>query len=104
MVALILQQNMGKRPEALVLLIGTAKERGSDLMLIQEPPPFEGNRHPAFQFLRAERVLAARRIDSDWAVTTEDGFTRDAEGGVQVLRLGRRGHSSRVLRAVNAYF
>lgn len=33
----------------------------------------------------------------------ESGDTREAEGDVQVLALGRRGHQGRVLRVVNTY-
>ena len=57
---------------------------------IQEPPLFDGNSHPAFDFLRAGRVLTARRKISDRTVPTEDGFPREAGGGVQELSLGRR--------------
>lgn len=73
-------------------------------MLVQEPPSFDGNSHPTFDFLRAGRVLTARVKSSDWAVSTKDGLTREAEADLQVLAFGRRGHRVRVLRVVNAYF
>ena len=104
MAVTILQQNLGKKGEALVLLMETAVIKGADLVLMQEPPSFDGNSNPAFDFLRAGRVLTARGRSSDWTVTTEDGLTKEAEGDVQVLVLGRRGHQGRVLRVVNAFF
>lgn len=55
----------------------------------------DGNSHPASDFLWAGRVLTARRKSSDWTVSTEDGFVREARGDVQVLALGRRGHQGR---------
>ena len=64
-------------------MMETAVERGADLVLVQEPPAFEGVRHPGFDFLRTRvRVLAARRVDSDWTVTSENSYTREAEGDV----------------------
>ena len=80
----------------------TAVERGADLVLVQEPLMFNGNSHPSFDFLRAGRVLTARSKSSDWTVSTEDGFTREAKGDVQVLALGRRCHRGRAARVVNA--
>ena len=85
-------------------LMETAVKEGTDLVLVQEPPAFLGVRHPGFAFLRAERVLSAMRVDSDCTITTEDSFTRDAEGDVQVLAMGRRGHRGMALRVANAYF
>lgn len=41
-----------------------------------------------FDFLRAGRVLAARRKSLGWTVTTEDGLTGEAGGDAQVLALG----------------
>ena len=102
--AVILQQNVGKRVEALTMLMETAMERKADLVLVQEPPACVTTTHPGYTFLRDRRVLTARRVDSDWTVTTEDNLTREAEGDVQVLALGRRGHQGRQLRVVNAYF
>ena len=99
-----LQQNVQGTAEALTALMKTAVKEKADLVLVQEPPTFEGNRHPGFEFLRAGRVLSARRVDSDWTITTEDSYTREAEGDVQVLVMGRRGHRGRVVRVVNAYF
>ena len=99
-----LQQNVQGTAEALTALMETAVKEKADLVLVQEPPTFEGNRHPGFEFLRAGRVLSARRVDSDWTITTEDSYTREAEGDIQVLAMGRRGHRGRVVRVVNAYF
>ena len=102
--AIILQQNVGRQGTALVALMETARGRKADLVLVQEPPEFEGHRHPAYNFLRAGRVMAARRIDSDWTVTTDDSMVKETGGDVQVLSLGRRGHPGRGVRVVNAYF
>ena len=63
--AVVLQQNLGGRLEALMMLIETAMERKAGLVLVQEPPECEGIRHPCYDFLRARRVLTARRVDSD---------------------------------------
>ena len=101
--AVILQQDVARQGDALVALMETARERKADLVLVQEPPEFVGHRHPAFEFLQAGRVMMARRIDSDWTISAEEGLTRDAEGDVQVLVLGRRGHKGRELRVVNSY-
>ena len=98
--AVVLQENVQGGVEALTAVMETAVRERADLVLVQEPPAFEGVGHPGFEFLRAGRVLAARRVDSDWTITTEDSFTRKAEGDVQVLALGRRGHRGRVLRVV----
>lgn len=76
----------------MVALLETAVRRKADSVLVQEPSKFEDHRYPAFVFLQAGRVLAARRIDSDWTVSTEDRFTREAGGNVQVLALSRHGH------------
>ena len=102
--AVVLQQNVGGSVEALTSLLETAVKEGADLVLVQEPPAFAGVRHPGYDFLRAGRVMSMRRVDSDWTVTTEDRYTREAEGDVQVLAVGRRGHRGRVVRIVNAYF
>lgn len=63
-IAHILQQYMCKKAEGLVLLMETAVTKGADLVLVQEPPLFDGNRHPAFDCLRAGRVVTARRKNS----------------------------------------
>ena len=102
--AVILQQNVGGGVEAMTSLLETAMRERADLVLVQEPPAFEGVRHPGYDFLRAGRVMTMRRVDSDWTVTTEDSYTREAEGDVQVLAMGRRGYRGRVVRVVNAYF
>ena len=47
--AVVLQQNMGGAVEA---QMETAVEKGADLVWVQEPPAFEGVRHPDFDFLR----------------------------------------------------
>ena len=41
-----------------------------------------------FDFLRAGKVLTARRKSLDQTVTTEDGLTGEAGGDTQVLALG----------------
>ena len=46
----------------------TAIERRADLVLVQEPPEFRGYSHPGFDYLRAGRVMTARRKDSEWTV------------------------------------
>lgn len=48
--------------------------------------------------------MSARRVDSDWAITTEDSFTRDAEGNRLVLAMAREGYRGRALRVQNVYF
>ena len=40
--AAILQKNVGKEVEALTALMVTAMKRRADLVLVQEPPEFEG--------------------------------------------------------------
>ena len=73
----------------------TATKRRADLVLVQEPPSYRGNSHLAFDFLRTGgRVMTARRKNSDWAVSAEDGLTGEARGDVQVLGLGRRASTS----------
>ena len=63
-------------------LMETAVKEKADLVLVQEPPAYAGVRHPGFEFLRAGRVLSARRVDSDWTITSDDSYTREAEGDV----------------------
>ena len=100
--ATFLQHNTRKSDTALAALMQTALERKADIVLVQEPPEFRGNRHPAFRYLWRDRVLTAVRIDSNWTVSTEERFTKEASD-TQVLALGRRGHSQRELRVVNTY-
>ena len=102
--AVFIQHNVGGSANALVSLMETAMERRADIVLVQEPPEYDGNRHPGYEYLWAGRVMTARRKDSDWTVSTEDKYTRAAGGDVQVLALGRRGHQGREIRVVNAYF
>ena len=74
--ALILQSNVGKIAGALHCVLETARERGTDLVIIQEPPVGRGEftvQHPAFEILwpqtstgRPSRVATARRVDSEW--------------------------------------
>ena len=97
-----LQHNAQKSDSALVALMQTALERKADIVLVQEPPEFRESRHPAFRYLRKNRVLTAVRIDSDWTVSTKERFTREASDA-QVLALGRKGHGQREIRVVNTY-
>jgi hypothetical protein len=81
-----------------------AVKRGADVLLIQEPPTFQHYSHLAFQYIWSPgRVMTARRITSDWTVSTEDRFMKECKGDVQVLALGRRNKQGRVLRVVNVY-
>lgn len=103
--AKILQHNLGKLTDGLHCLLETSKERGVDLMLIQEPPNSDCRpTHTACDLWSVGRTLAARRVDSDWTVTTEGAHTGATEGDVQVLAVGRRGQVGRHLRVVNVYF
>ena len=63
--AIILRHNVGRNTEALVLLMETAKERKADLVLVQEPPSFEGSSHQTFDFWRARRNNRIR-LGSHW--------------------------------------
>ena len=101
--AVILQHNLGRRADAVVALMETAKEQKADVVLVQEPPALDGSKQPAFEFLRAGGVLTARRIDSEWTISTQNSFPRDTDGDVQALALGRRGHRGREARLVNVY-
>ena len=80
--ATILQHNVGRSADTLAALMETAVKRRADLILVQEAPPFQGSRHPAFDLLWSGRALTARRRDSEWTATTEDRFTREAGGDV----------------------
>ena len=113
--ALILQANVGKITEALHCVLETAKKRGSDLVIIQEPPTGRGEfaaRHPGFEIIwprtssgKASRVASARRVDSEWIFEEETRFTEaEAEGDVQVVRATRRDRTGVPFRIVNAYF
>ena len=58
--------------------------------------------HAAFDFLWTNgRTLAARRITSEWAFANSS--TRDTEGDVRVLAMGREGRKELQLRTVNAH-
>ena len=113
--ALILQANVGKIAGALHCVLETAKERGTDLVIIQEPPVGRGEfaaQHPAFELLwprtstgRPSRVATARRVDSEWMFAEETRFTEaETEGDVQVIRATRRDSTGVPFRVVNAYF
>ena len=104
--ALILQANVGKIAGALHCVLETAKERGTDLVMFQEPPTGRGEfapAHTAFEILwpqtttgRPSRVATARRIDSEWIFAEETRFTEaEAEGDVQVIRATRRDNTGR---------
>lgn len=68
------------------------------------PPGFGGDSHPYFESLgTGGRAVIARREDSDWMVASGGGYTWEAEGDVQVLALGRTGHTGKVARVVNEY-
>jgi hypothetical protein len=100
----ILQHNCQKDGEVLTALMEMAVKRGAEVVLIQEPPTFQHYNHPAFQYISSPgRVITARRITWDWTVSTEDRFTKECKGDVQVLALGRRNKQGRVLRVVNVY-
>ena len=52
--ALILQANVGKSVGVLHCILETAKERMTDLVIIQEPPTGRGEfapRHPGFEII-----------------------------------------------------
>ena len=113
--ALILQANVGTITEALHCVLETAKEKGADLVMIQEPPIGRGEfapRHTAFEIIwprtttgRPSRVATAGRIDSEWNFSEETRFTEaEAEGDVQVIRATRRDRTGVPFRLVNAYF
>lgn len=62
----ILQQNVGRDPEALAYLMEAAVERRADLVLVQEPPKNRGYSHASFDSLWTEgRLITARRKSSD---------------------------------------
>ena len=101
------QHNVGRRGEGLHCLLETTVESGTDLVLIQEPPTILGYAHPGFDLIWTEgRTLAARRKDSEWTFSTEDGLTKDSVGDVQAIAVGTRGGggAGKVLRIVNANF
>ena len=94
----VLQHNVGRSGDALHCLLETAVERGTDLVLMQEPPARLGYAHPGFDLIwTTGRTLAARQKDSEWTFATEDGFTKESVGDVQALAVGVRGRSGRVL-------
>jgi hypothetical protein len=87
----ILQHNSRKDGEVLTALMEMAVERGADVVLIQEPPTFQKYRHLAYQYIWSpRRVMTVGWITSEWTVSTEDTFTKDCKGDVQVLALGRQ--------------
>jgi ribonuclease HI len=85
-------------------LMETAFRRKTDVVLIQEPPDRWGRCHPGFEYMwGGGRVMTARRRDSDWTFSTEDNLTREGEGDVQSIAVGRLGRAGRVVRVVNTY-
>jgi hypothetical protein len=87
----ILQHNCRKDGEVLTALMETVVERGADVVLILQPPTFQKYRHPAYQYIWSpRRVMTARRITSEWTVSTEDRFMKDCKRDVQVLAFGRQ--------------
>ena len=101
----VLQHNVGRSGDALHCPLETAVERGTDLVIIQEPPARLGYAHPGFNLLwTTGRTLVARRKDSEWTFSTEDGHTKYSGGDVQAIAVGVRGRTGKVLRVVNAYF
>ena len=113
--ALILQANVGKSVSVLHCILETAKERKTDLVIIQEPPVGRGEftpRHPGFEILWTRtteggpgRVATARRVDSNWIFAEETRFTRaETEGDVRVVRATRRDGRGTAFRVANVYF
>ena len=101
----VLQHNVGRSGDALHCLLETAVERGTDLVLIQEPPARLRYAHPEFDLIwTTGRTLEARRKDSEWTFSIEDDLTKESEGDVQAIAVGVRGKAGKVLRIVNAYF
>ena len=90
-------------------ILETAKEKGIDLVLMQEPPqrndPSFRPSHPGFTLLWSSgRTCAARRIDSPWAFSLEESNTRETAGDAQVIAMKRRGSSKTSCRIINTYF
>ena len=108
--ATILQANVGKSTAVVHCILETALSRKVDLVLFQEPPTCKEDnifrpRHPAYDLLwTSGRVMAARRNDSEWTFSSEDSFSKEAEGDVQVLSMRKRGEVIPKYRIVNAYF
>ena len=75
----VLQHNVGRSGDALHCLLETAVGRGTDLVLVQKPPIRLGYAHPGFDLVWSPgRTLMARRKDSKWTCSTEDGLTKDS--------------------------
>jgi hypothetical protein len=47
--------------------------------------------------------MTVRRRTSEWTFSTEDNLTRDSKGDAQVLSVGRKNKTGRVLRIANIY-
>ena len=106
--ATFLQINVGRGTEALHCALETAKERGIDLVLMQETPqrddPSFRPQHPGFTLIwTSGRTCAAKRIDSPWTFSLEEGNTRETEGDAQVITMKRRGSSKISCRIINTY-
>lgn len=72
-----LQYNVERSEGARHCLLETAVKRGTDLVLIQEPPTRPGHTHPGFDLLwAAGRAPTARGKDLDWAFSTEDSLSK----------------------------
>jgi hypothetical protein len=72
----VLQHNCRKSGAVLAAVMETGKERGSDVVLIQEPPMDQRYTDPTFEFLWTEgRTMLARRKESEWTFSTEDNLS-----------------------------
>jgi hypothetical protein len=85
-------------------LMETGVQRKADVIVIQEPPVDQRYRHDSYDFLwTTGRVMTARLKTSEWTCSPEDNLTRDSQGDVQLLALGRRGQKGRLVRIANVY-
>ena len=100
----ILQHKVEKSGDSLHCLLETGLKRKSDLVLVQEPPLFNGYAHPGFDLIWTKgRTMAARRRDSTWTFSTEDHLTQDSMGDVLVIAAGKKGGKGRKIRIANTY-
>ena len=68
----VFQLNCRKSGEVLTAAMESGVELEADLVLIQEPPTFQGWRHPAFDFIWGGRVLTGVRKDSVWTIRVRE--------------------------------
>jgi hypothetical protein len=99
----VLQLNCRKDGEILTAIMESGLELGTDLVLVQEAPLYQGWRYPGFDYIWVDggRVMVGIWRDTEWKVRPRPDLQKQAEGDIQVLDV--YGQNQWQVRVVNVY-